>query len=80
MKIVGERLAVLFDIVELPRWRAISAGLYFYVSDRGCVGSTFDADSIDQERFECGNYFKTKEEAELYAEKISELFKERREK
>lgn len=69
--------AELFDIVELPRWRAKYEEHYYYVSDWGVVRKSKDQCwGEDNERYECGNYFKTKEEAEKYAEKIREIFRE----
>lgn len=80
-KVVNKRHSALFDIVELPRWRAKYAEKYCYVSERGCVkNTTEDFWNEDDERYECGNYFKTQEEADIYAEKFREIFKERREK
>lgn len=68
--------ADLFDIVELPRWRAEKDEKYYYVSDTGSISATEDSRwGRDDKRYEIGNYFKTKEEAELYAEKIREIFK-----
>lgn len=69
----------LFDIVELPRWRAKYEKRYYYVSDGGCVKTTIeDFMDEDDKRYECGNYFRTREEAEIVAKKISKIFKERR--
>ena len=68
--------ADLFDIVELPEWRAEKDEAYYYVSDTGkCCVSYEGYMDLDAEKYECGNYFKTKEEAEKYAEKIREIFK-----
>ena len=75
IKIVEKGHSCLFDIVELPRWRAIKAGVYFYINDRGRVDSTLDTYELDADRYKCGNYFQTKEEAETYVEKFREIFK-----
>lgn len=66
----------LFNIVELPQWRAKKEQFYYYISDSCKVHWDREIqDILDDSRYECGNYFKTKEEAESYAEKIREIFK-----
>lgn len=77
VKAVDKDHSVLFNIVELPRWRAKYEEHYYYVSDWGVVRKSKDQCwGEDNVRYECGNYFKTREEAEKYAEKIREIFKE----
>lgn len=66
----------LFDIVELPKWRAKVGGRYYFINYIGKVD--FDTDLrgyADNSAYEIGNYFKTKEEAEKYIEKFHEIFK-----
>ena len=76
VKLVDEIHSILFDIVELPRWRAEKDEKYYYVSDTVSISATEDSRwGRDDKRYEIGNYFKTKEEAESYAEKICEIFK-----
>lgn len=69
----------LFDIVELPRWRAEKGERYFFVSTGEGISASSsceDSDEVDYERFESGNYFKTLKEAEAVAKKVREIFKE----
>lgn len=68
--------AELFDIVELPRWRAEIGGRFYFINYIGKVD--FDTDLrryADNSAYEIGNYFQTKEEAEKYIEKFHEIFK-----
>jgi hypothetical protein len=59
------------------RWRAKSNCFYYYVDSTSKVGSCRDFYvSVDDERYEIGNYFKTKKEAENVAKKIEQIFKE----
>lgn len=70
----------LFDIVKLPRWRAEKGERYFFVSTGDSISASSsceESDEVDDARFESGNYFKTEKEAELYAEKILKIFKNR---
>lgn len=68
--------AELFDLVELPRWRAEYDKKYYFVSECGeaCCSSDI-RDDYDNARFNFGNYFKTREEAELCAKKVRKVFK-----
>lgn len=76
VRMVDRKHSVLFDIVELPRWRAESCAIYYYASDSGSVMQTRDTGHFaDDDRYRLGNYFKTVEEAKPYAEKIREIFK-----
>lgn len=75
---INKRHSILFDIVELPRWRAEKGERYFFVSTGDGISASSsceELDEVDYERFESGNYFKTREEAEAVAEKIREIFK-----
>lgn len=68
------------EIIELlpkkKRWRAENEFIYYYVdSDFHVVNDRDCRDVLDNGRYSCGNYFKTKEEAKIMAEKIKELFK-----
>lgn len=68
--------ADLFDIVELPRWRAKYDEEYYFVSDRGDIcGDSDKREALDNDRFDLGNYFKTLEEAAVVAKKVREIFK-----
>lgn len=76
VKMIDKEHSVLFEIVELPRWRAKGCEPYYYVTEAGDVASNYDnAHCSSNVRYEIGNYFKTREEAKLYAEKICEIFK-----
>lgn len=68
------------EILELPepkRWRAETYGNYWFIAEEDFdVLECRDTNTIiDISRYECGNYFKTKEEAEEMADKIKELFR-----
>ena len=63
------------DETETPKetgykpWRANIAGRYFYISDGGSIyRDTESGSSIDDYRYNTGNYFETKEKAENYKE------------
>lgn len=61
------------------KWRAELRALYYLV-DLENVRVKFCTelnDSIDQKRYESGNYFKTTEECEKYSKEIQRLLKER---
>lgn len=76
VRMVDKEHSVLFEIVELPRWRAAVGGRYYFINYIGKV--VFDTDlrgSVDDSAYEIGNYFQTKEEAEKYTEKFCEFFK-----
>lgn len=65
----------LFDIEEIPRWRAEEGKEYYYASDDGYARLSRElGDEFDEGRYKIGNYFKTKEEAEPYAEEIRKVF------
>ena len=76
VKAVDKDHSILFNIVELPKWRAKLGGRYYFINYLGKVD--FDTDlrgSVDDSAYEIGNYFQTKEEAEKYTEKFLEIFK-----
>ena len=54
------------------RWRAeAEIGKYYYIDDFGEIGYTLEeGDDCDNFRYNTGNYFKTKEEAEEYKKKL----------
>lgn len=62
------------EIVDY-RWRAKNGEAYYlvYSTDLTIFDSTESGDEYDDERFELGNYFKTKELAEAAAEKVKQL-------
>ena len=80
-KLWDERIKALkqcFNRKEPPRWRAEKDELYYQVNDLGYVIPTTDwHNSTDDKLYNSGNYFKTAEEAQVYAEKWRELFGKR---
>lgn len=67
----------LFDIVELPKWRAKYGERFYFINYIGKVDFDIDLRGYaDNSAYEIGNYFQTKEEAEKYIEKFHEIFKE----
>lgn len=66
----------LFDVEELPRWRAAKEGTYFYIN--ALMEITVESDNrvtYDNKLYACGNYFKTESEARKMSNKIIELLK-----
>lgn len=62
--------------VEKIRWRAENGCRYFYIGSCIKVGSSADLRYIeDEERWEVGNYFQTKEEAEESAKSAKEILR-----
>lgn len=64
-------------VVDLPRWRAEKDCRYYYI--KNCDATIHPGDDnrfeVDNNLYESGNYFKTKEAAERVAEQIREIFK-----
>lgn len=59
------------------RWRAEKGGLYWFVWVYDYVFINYDFDIYrisDTKRYEKGNYFRTKEEAQEVADKIEAIF------
>ena len=64
--------------IEKIRWRAERENSYYFINSIGdVIGEEEGNCCIDTERFKIGNYFKTEEEAQKYADKIKELLKDR---
>ena len=65
------------QVVDLPRWRAERDCRYYYI--KNCDATIHPGDDnrfeVDNNLYESGNYFKTKEAAERVAEQIREVFK-----
>ena len=62
--------------VEKIRWRAKKGDRYWKLSsDLHMLGMQEDNDDFDQDSWECGNYFKTQEQAERAAEAIKETLR-----
>ena len=56
---------------SVERWRAEYEGEYWFLDDSGDIIEEDDSDwSCDCYRYQIGNYFKTKEEALKYSDKI----------
>lgn len=63
-------------IIKPKRWRAANRDNYYLVDSEGYIGCVKEyRDSTDDARYDYGNYFKTREEAELVAKKMRDLFK-----
>lgn len=59
------------------RWRAKKGNYYYYVDSFGKICNTKEVYiDIDDDRYEIGNYFKTKKSAEEVAKKVRQVFKE----
>ena len=64
--------------VEKIRWRAKLENSYYFINSSGNAHEDDeDFTKIDSDRFEIGNYFQTKEEAQEYANKFKEPLKDR---
>lgn len=62
-------------IEDLPRWKADIKETYFYVSAHCSIESEVECnDYIDNERYNIGNYFHIREEAEKVAKQVKEIF------
>lgn len=56
-----------FKPTEYKRWRSENDGVYYYMDDCGKCDSAYEGyGSIDDYRYNTGNYFFTKEEAEQH--------------
>ena len=70
-----ELLKTCFERTDPPRWRANDGIKYWFVNSIGKTLVAIEAQkTADNEFYEFGNYFQTKEEAEKYAKKWRELF------
>lgn len=68
----------LFDVEELPRWRAEKGKTYYIVTELCNVRSNLDDYTpYDDWHHELGNYFHTREEAEEMSKQIYDLFMQR---
>lgn len=64
--------------LEMVLPRALKGGKYFHISRTFQIVDFFEEGvSIDNQLYEAGNYFLTKEEAEKYAAKFKEMLKNR---
>ena len=63
-------------VEDLPRWRAKKNGTYYYVNDDSSIRETKEMEwAIDNDFYNVGNYFRTREAAEKVAEQIKDIFK-----
>ena len=60
----GSRLVIEF-IAEPKRWRAEEGGDYFCIDYGHVALSTEEGDTVDDCRYNSGNYYRTREEAEF---------------
>lgn len=64
-------------ILKKSRWRASYCKIYYYVdSDLVVEAITDRRSSVDDRRFSTGNYFRLKNDAEQFIEKVKAVFKE----
>ena len=64
--------------MEKIKWRAKKYSSYYFINAIGkVINDEEDFSKVDSDRFEIGNYFKTEEEAQEYADKFKELLKNR---
>ena len=58
----------------LKCWRAEKENIYYFINSLGEIAEGFEVySSIDNQRYEFGNYFQTYEEAEKYRDRIKEM-------
>lgn len=63
--------------VEKVRWRASFDERYYYINHLlDCLSDIEESHSFDEERWEVGNYFKNKEQAEEAARRIRETLRQ----
>ncbi len=61
----------------VKRWRADRDRRYYFIDDEFTVQCSIEENlSLDSNRYEIGNYFRTLEQAEEYIEKIKSILKE----
>lgn len=61
----------------VKRWRADRDRRYYFIDDEFTVRCSIEENlSLDSNRYEIGNYFRTLEQAEEYVEKIKSILKE----
>lgn len=63
-------------IEDLPRWRALYSENYYVIGTQLNVDCQYETGHVvDDNRYNAGNYFKTREAAEVVACQIREIFK-----
>jgi hypothetical protein len=82
IKDLEERLAALKAEVEQEKegpWKPKCGERYFFVSTTNEIGTYYCGNEhIDREHFDCGNFFRTQEEAEQWATWLRIAFKMRK--
>lgn len=59
------------------RWRALKGEIYYHINSEGTIFSIKEQNNkIDDLYYECGNYFKTEEQAEKVNNRINEIYEE----
>lgn len=80
---VGKRWNEEDKTIEDARWRAGTGKVYYYImygDYDSVIASTYDMRiRQDERRYNIGNYFKTREDAEKVAEQIRNIFKSSKE-
>lgn len=70
----GEYITVTAKEVKPLRWRGELGDTYYSINSSMYIAESSDCrDSFDNGRYACGNYFKTREEAQEMAEKIKKV-------
>lgn len=71
--------AFLFDVEELPQWRAKQGERYYYITSEGLISAAIEDGNFDSGmRYNVGNYFPTFENAVPYKDKFTELLRKNR--
>lgn len=60
--------------IRKKRWRAEINGIYFHIGENGIVIKDMEFFKADDYRYEIGNYFRTREQAESVAKEVKEVF------
>jgi hypothetical protein len=66
--------------VKPERWKAGQHNCYYYINTCGTVFECSHMFSEDNDNYSVGNYFKTREQAQVVADKIKALLKEEQDK
>lgn len=76
---IDENYECLFDVEELPRWRAKENDPFYCIDGTFNIAYVADCRSdTDNLLYEIGNYFQTEAEAVYYCDKFKEMLKERK--
>ena len=74
-EIIQQRVDAINEKYGIPkRWRAKKGKRYFCIAGSGSIGCAVDYYiGVDDDRYKFGNYFKTKEEAQVKLDKIKSI-------